>query len=406
MSCSAVVFPILAALGWLSTHVHGAQVAVYSLDGSKIEGRITSFDNSVLVVETSAGAVSQAFEALDRVELNQPSTKVDGAVVATLVDGSSVVCKTFTGRDDRWTATSASGKSLEFPKGSVESLRMGISSPTLNREWLIATKETRASDEMVIVRPGDAIDRASGMIVGMTPETVEFSFDGQILQAPRTKLLGLFWYRSRERRVEPAIQVKMIDGSLWEASSLALDASAIESETGLSGLSWTTSCGVQARASWTEIQEINFSSANVVWLASQESLSKKTFQRSLLKESFSGRDALLGPRFFSANGRDDAKFQDLNFVGPGEISFRIPKGFQRFVAKVRRSEKTRFATTVRCEVWIGDDIAWKTTLAYDQLEAAVDIPVLPEKRLRIVVVCESDLLLGTQLSWQQPRLIR
>jgi hypothetical protein len=405
MSRSLVAFAVLVAVGGFAPFLEGGQVSVYTLEGARIVGEITGCSDSTLAIATSTGTVTQSFSDLDRVEFlteqdtPSPPPSNNGTVVATLVDGSSIFCKQFEGRDDRWTATTPSGEALEFGKGALESLRMGGASAAMTREWLDVLKDARTSDEMVIARKEDSIDRASGMIIAVTPEIVEFSFDGQILQAPRAKLLGLLWYRAQERRVEPAIQVKMVDGSRWEANTISLNESK-------NGLQWKTSCGVEARALWSEIQEINFSAANVVWLASLEPLSTKTFQRPILKESIAGRDSLLGPRFFSANGSDDSKFQDLNFVGPSEIDFRVPLGFQRFVAKVRRFEKTRFATTLRCEVWVGDDLAWTTTLAHDQIEATVDIPVVPEKRLKIVVVCDSDLLLGTQLSWQQPRLIR
>ena len=265
--------------------------------------------------------------------------------------------------------------------------------------------ESRSSDELIIARPGDSIDRASGMVVSVTPETVEFSFDGQILQAPRKKLVGLFWYRPQEKRVEPAIQIQTRDGSVWEVSEVKLSESTQELE---GGLRWKTPSGVGALASWNEISGINFAAANVVWLASQPALSSKSFQRSLLEKDITGRESLIGPRFYSADTMktSEAKSQDLLFSGPGEITFRVPEGFKRFVTKVRRFEKTRYATTVNCKVWVGDALAWEATMDPEQIEAVVDFPVVSGQRLRIAVACDSDLMLGTQLSWLQPRLTR
>ena len=407
MTRSAFLLAILAISLPSARLLHSEQVAAYTLDGKKIEGRISNFLESNVAIETQTGVIELPFGALDRIELTNSksvsNSASDGYSIANLIDGSPVFCQEFIGRDDRWTAQSSANVSLEFPKGTVESLLMRSSSDAIKREWLNAAKEKRTSDEMVIARIGNTIDRASGMIIGMTPEVVEFSFDGQILQAPRVKLFGLLWYRSQERRAEPAIQVRMKDGSRWEVSTLSLSEPANDSNK---RLNLTTPCGVQTTADWDTIQEINFSAANVVWLASQPALSKKTFQRAFMKETIAGRDEMLGPRFFSADGSQEAKSQDLNFVGPGEVSFRIPVGFKRFVAKIRRSDKTRFASAVQCQVWVGDDLAWSTALAHDQLETTLDVPVVPEKRLRIVVECESDLLLGTQLSWLQPRLTR
>ncbi len=392
-----------------TTELRSEIVTAYTLDGARVDGRLTDCRDSKVVIETKSGPVELTFGTLDRIELvntSRVSSTAEATQIVTLVDGSTIACQSFIGRDDRWTAKSASGLAWEFPKGCVESLLMSSPSTALKSEWMKATAELRTSDEMVIARRGDTMDRASGMVVEMTPDSVEFSFDGQFLQAPRVKLLGLLWFRPQEKRVEPAIQVRMVDGSRWEASTISINSINQTAAASIQGLRWTTPCGVEASAPWIEIEEINFSSANVVWLASQTALTKKTYQRSLLHETISGRDDLLGPRFFSADGSEEAKSQDLQFSGPGEIAFRIPTGFHRFVTKIRRSDKTRFATTVQCQVWVGESLAWDATLTHDQLEAVVDIPVVSEKRLRIVVACESDLLLGTQLSWQQPRLTR
>ncbi|MFN9914944.1 MAG: hypothetical protein ACK53L_20310, partial [Pirellulaceae bacterium] len=97
----------------------------------------------------------------------------------------------------------------------------------------------------------------------------------------------------------------------------------------------------------------------VVWLAQEVPLAKAISSRSWLPQPVVGRDELLGPRFVAAEDSGEAKAQDLRFWGPGEISFRIPEGFTRFVSKLRRSEQARFAATVGCEVWDGETRVWE-----------------------------------------------
>ena len=391
----------------LATSASSEQVKAIRLDGSVVQGNLSRIEDRIVAIESTSGMVEVRYEDLDRVTIERPSeptNRVSNAQeTVVLIDGSKVICRAFAGRDDRWNAISPTGKALEFAKGSVESLLMQSLSPTVRQEWTRIQAEPRTGDEMVIARKGDAIDRASGMIISISPEAIEFSFDGQVLQAPRSKLVGLLWFRSQEKRVEPAIQVRTDDGSQWEAIALSIDDSP---SSGGGGLRWTTPCGVEATEVWQHLTEINFSAANVVWLASQAPLSKKTWERSIIKDAVIGRDALLGPRFASTDGSDDAKAQDLHFLAPGEIAFRVPSGFRRFVAKVKRAEKAQFSTSLQCQVWVGDDLAWEATLPPGQLEANVDIPVVADKRLRITVGSDSDLQLGTQLSWQQPRLTR
>lgn len=388
--------------------VRSQSVTAYLLDGRKIAGDLIDCNEMNLKIATSSGSVDLVMNTLDRLEISKAGEKTasQGAKteLITLVDGSKVICNSLSGRDDRWTARSINGTVWDFPKGSIESVLFGLPSVLQKQEWLKISEAARSSDEMVISRPSDAIDRASGMVVAISPEVVEFSFDGQILQAPRTKLLGLLWYRSQEKRVVPAVQVRMLDGSRWEAITFEIDKP--DSVNSMSSLRWTTTSGLEASAMLNEIAEINFSVANVVWLSAQTALSKKTFQRGLLTESILGRDFLLGPRFYAADGNSDPKAQDLHFAGPGEISFRVPDGFNRFLTKIRCSERARFMTTVQCEIWVGDTQALNISLGPNQLEAIVDIAVVSDKQIRMIVTCDSDLLLGTQLSWIQPRLTR
>ncbi|MDZ4850221.1 MAG: hypothetical protein SGI77_13135 [Pirellulaceae bacterium] len=398
----------------LVAHSDDNSVVVFSLDGHRTRGQLTSCVDSKLLLQTESGPVELTFDSLDRLETSfasdAPSQRLTkGKQTVTLVDGSQIQCEAFQGRDDRWTAKSNSGLTLDLPKGSVESLLFISPSDELKSEWTNAKSETRSFDEMVISRSDRDVDRASGMIVAVSPDVVEFSFDGQILQAPRAKLLGLLWYRSQAKRAAPVIQVAIRDGSRWEAASLELTDRKASNEVtkgNENGLAWTTPCGVTAMAVWKDIREVNFSSANVVWLASQTALATKTFQRTFTGSAIPGRDTLLGPRFDSADGSSDAKSQDLHFTGPGEITFRVPSGFRRFVSKIRRFEKARFMSAIQCEIWLGDELAWNVSLPPDQMEATVDIPVASDKQMRIVVTCESDLMLGTQISWQQPRLTR
>ena len=394
-------------------------IVAYTLDGEKQSGQLTECRDEKIRISTKSGDVQIDFDKLDKLEINSHSIKSPAVPaqlpvqIATLVDGSNVVCQSFEGRDDKWLCRSVSGTEFELPKGSIESLL--LKQPTLDQksEWDKALLEVRTGDEMVITRTGDMLDRASGIVVAVSPEEIEFSFDGQILNAPRSKLLGLLWYRSKEKRVEPAIQVHLKDGARWEANSTSLEM-LIPTNSEEAKFRLQTPSGVSRQLKWDEVSSINFSAANVVWLASQKPLSKDAYQRAFVANTFPISNELLGPRFYASirpeigntDSPADAKDQDLHFGGPGEIVFRIPEGFQRFVAKVRRFETVRYTTVVDCEVWVGDKLSWNMTMAPEVMEVPIDIPVVSGKQLKIVVRCDSDLRLGTHLFWQQPRLSR
>ncbi len=177
--------------------------------------------------------------------------------------------------------------------------------------------------------------------------------------------MALAWYRPSEKRVEPTIQVKLADGSKWEAKDNRVRAGKGYGRCACIGSSLDHPSGVPGIASWKEISELNFSAANVVWLASQTPLVKKIASRSLLKQPVAGREEMLGPRFLSVDGDEGAQSQDLRFIAPGEMVFRIPGRISKFVAKVDRYDRTEFASTVQCQVWVGDRLAWNMTIAPD-----------------------------------------
>jgi hypothetical protein len=397
----------LACLGMVSP-LWGEPWELRRLDGERLVGELRRVDRLGVVIASTQGEERIDIGGVDTL---RPLVEGGPAVSNTapwsmdwlaLTDGSRLACQTITGKDDRWTIAMLGQSGLELPRGTVESLRFAAADNRLEESWQSMVGMERSSDQLVIIRAGDTTDLAPGLIGEMDRESVEFSFDGQTIRAPRGKLLGLLWYRPRSKRAEPAIQVQLRDGSRWEAIELDYDMSVSQTPE----LAIQTRAGVSVKIRWEHLASINFSAANVVWLAQEVPLAKAISSRSWLAQPVAGRDEMLGPRFVAAEDSGEAKAQDLRFWGPGEISFRIPEGFTRFVSKLRRSEQARFAATVGCEVWDGETRVWEGGLTVEQSEVAIDVPVTPGKKLRLVVHARSDLMIGTELSWEQPRLTR
>jgi hypothetical protein len=397
----------LACLGIVSP-LWGEPWELRQLDGERLVGELRRIDRLGVVIASAQGEERVDIGGVDTLRPLVAGSPAGSTAAPwsidwlALTDGSRLACQAITGKDDRWTIAMLGQSALELPRGTVESLRFAAADNRLEEAWQSMVGMERSSDQLVIIRPGDTTDLAPGLIGEMDAESVEFSFDGQTIRAPRSKLLGLLWYRPRSKRAEPAIQVQLLDGSRWEASELEYDAALSRTPE----LAIQTRAGVSVKVGWEHLASINFSAANVVWLAQEVPLAKAISSRSWLPQPVVGRDELLGPRFVAAEDSGEAKAQDLRFWGPGEISFRIPEGFPRFVSKLRRSEQARFATAVGCEVWDGETRVWEGGLTVEQSEVAIDVPVTPGKKLRLVVHAKSDLMIGTELSWEQPRLTR
>ncbi len=382
--------------------VYPQTVEVTPLNGKMLRGTLVSIADRQVTLKAESGEQKYPFGELDSIRVLSPAKASDKLIgdQLTLVDGSEIISREFNGSDDLWKARVLGAGELVFPKGSVEAIRFGQPSPSLQEQWRTAIAEERSSDQLVIVRPGDTTDVAPGLIGQVTNTLVDFSFDGQSIQAPRSKLLGILWYRQRNKRVEPTIQIKLVDGSRWLAMETSLTAAEV------TGLQWKTKSDIDSNCRWEDVESIDFSSANVVWLASQTPIEVETFQRSFLKSELASRRLLLGPRFIAVAGDDQAKSKDLCFKGPGRIVFRVPEGFNRFVARVHRSETAKYLSPVVLEVWDGDQVAWKGNFLPNQEELKVDVAVTAGKKLSLSVSSESELMIGTELFWDQPRLTR
>lgn len=399
---------LVSAVGLLFAATgRGADVAVTHLSDEVDSGRILRIADGTVTIETANGAKSLPFDRIARLVLKEASGSNKGPAGSEpplwvgLVDGSRIACRTFLGKDDQWVAELNQDRRLTFPPSCVEFLQFGRPQGTLGDQWERMIGENRTEDQLAIVRPGDAVDVAPGLIGEITEDHVDFSFDGQMIQAPRKKLLGVLWYRVRNTRVEPTVRIRLKDGSKWEAVELST-----EDIDGENSPVWKSRSGIAFGTSWTEIDSIDFSVANVVWLASEKPIEAATFQRNWVKPAIPGREALLGPRFVSPDGSDEAKSKDLSFTGGGKITFRTPEGFPQFVARIHRSESSRMASSIVCEVWDGETLAWSHNLLPAEQEVAVEAPVTAGKKLSLVVRSDSELMMGTKVYWDQPRLTR
>lgn len=401
----------IAICGWgliilsCSGNASNAEVVrVTLLDGSSLIGNIVAIRENEIAIKTDTAERSISFAQLEQVrpEQSQGALPVaDEQQLVMLTDSSRIVCRELQGKEDRWTAKIIGDRELNIPERTLEAVRFRAVSTKLESQWQETLAQERTGDQLVIVRPEDTVDVVTGVLGGIAEKVIDFSFDGQAIQAPQEKLLGVIWYRPRNKRIDPAVEVVLRDGSTWQATEIKSKDSVQD------GLAWTTRSGVSSECAWSDISSINFAVANVVWLASQPVLDRTIlYGKELAGSKVQGRNELLGPRFVSSDGEDLAKSKDLRFLVPSEIAFRIGEGFNRFTAKVHRMDKATYAVPVICEVIVGTDVVWKKELDVDEMEATAEVAVEAGKRIGLRVRCESKLPVGTEVTWEQPRLTK
>ena len=58
------------------------------------------------------------------------------------------------------------------------------------------------------------------------------------------------------------------------------------------------------------------------------------------------------------------------------------------------------------EVWQDDQKVSEHPLAHNMDFTDVSLALKPEKKTKLAVVCKSKLMIGTEVTWKQPRLKR
>ena len=392
-------------------------VRVQLLSGESAEGRLIKCQGSELMLSTQIGQkweekkIVTADIAILTV-LDPASYAVSpGYDVVRLSDGTTIHCRSITSKGSEWIIESESSIDLKVAPSMLSLLQFrGISKAVRESTDKILTA-LRPTDEMLIVRPGDTIDKVPGVILGLDENAASFSFDGQTIPAPRAKLAGLAWAQPEEATFQPTIRIRTVDGSKWEATELSYSFVSGESASGPGesavGFRWKLRCGAECFCEPTQIQSIDYSNAIVRWLAAMSLLESKPDDNPFLSSPISGRAGLLAPYFTGIESTSETSIepstQNLCFPVNGEVVARVPEKTSRFRTRIIRPEDAKVEGSIRCEIWSNDAIVWSSSDLPKDSPWVVDVAVVPEKRIRMLVRSKSGLSLGSMVTWLQPR---
>ncbi len=373
-------------------------VRVVALDGSETQGILVSATEQQVVLDDAGRMVNWPGKEIVRVEFSNPKNPAVEPLELSLVDGSKVRGQKLVGSEQAWQFADSSGAALQIGSGMIRSLLVRNVSGELAKAWSESLQQTSDSDSLILLRPGNATDRIDGIIVEVRANSVVLDLDGQVVDVPFEKLVGMIWFRKSQDRVKPAIEIQMTDGGVVYAETLRLERDRLE---------YRSLFGASAQLPLSRLSVLNYSYANLKWLYEISALESKKEKRMDWATSPATLDRALSPRFVSLIDEEPqgADF-DLVFPVPGSYTFRVPDGFSRFQARVQRSDTGEKRSAISLEVWQDDQrIAQKQLSPQDDI-ADLDLPLVSGKKVRLAVVCESPLMIGTAVTWKQPRLVR
>jgi hypothetical protein len=338
-----------------------------------------------------------------KLELARKSTTGTAPLELGLLDGSRLKGSKLVGTEKLWQLDDSSGTGQEFGPGVVRSLLVRSLSPELTTAWSDALKEPAESDSLILLRPGNVVDRVNGIITEVKDGRVVFDLDGQSVDVSFEKLLGIVWFRKQQDRMKPKIQIEFADGSLVLTEALS---------TAGESLTYRSISNKDVSIPIARVALLNYASANVKWLAEVPVLNAASDRRMEWKGDGSLVGKVLAPQFITSRGQgasiDSANPEDLDlvFLSPGSFTFRAPDGFSRFRALVERSGIGNARSDVVIEVWEDDQNLMRRTLAANEDSLELDIPVSGGKKVTFKMATNNRLQIGSQVTWKQPRLTR
>jgi hypothetical protein len=204
------------ALGMVSSHAQDSArttVKVLRLDGPELSGGLVNASQEGIELTVDGEKQLLAGNALSRVVFeNRVGSGGVQPLLLGLVDGSRLVGAKISGKEQGWQVADSAGGVLGVGPGSVRYLQVRPLAGELRKSFDAAILEPATSDSLLVVRPGDTLDRVNGLIKEIKESKVLFDLDGDVVEVSFEKLAGMVWFRKASERVKPKVAVNTTDG--------------------------------------------------------------------------------------------------------------------------------------------------------------------------------------------------
>lgn len=395
---SVVVLLVVLLLGSLASGQSTTSLRITDIDGQSWSGQLVSLDQEVLVYKPAEVAGGQdATKKLEQIVRIQRIGKSPNRgsdtwpIKAGLTDGSILALQKIDGKEKDWTIQLDDRMTQTGFAGELKYLKLKRLDAKGEEAWEAYGREEIKSDALIVVRPGGALDRVDGVVKEIRDGKVQFDVDGQIVEASFDRLAGVLWYRKALSAKPKGVSVNLSNGSMLVSQKIKL----VDDSLQLAG-SWGDSMIVPAQ--W--LDAIDCGLDKLAWLSTLTPIES----RSNNKGGFGDFDSMLAkttkPRWVKGEGSN----QDLLFSGPGEYMFRAPEGMTKLQARLQRSSESESRSAISIEVWVDDQIAIRKEIAPEDELLDLEVPIAPEKKIKLVMASKSALNLGTRVLWRQPRL--
>lgn len=383
-----------------------ADAQVQTLSGQTVAGVLARVTEDNVVLSTAAGEQSFAMKDLLTVTLPAEVKAADKAAISvTLADGSTLVAKSVSAKGDEATVQLPGGAEAKVPTRAIDAVRYREQTGAIVDQWNEIAKVDRPSDVLVL-RKNDALDSLSGAIVEVTPEFVNFDYDGDVIKVKMSRIEGLLYHRSAKpaKLPPPVCTVSDATGSRYSAAKLTIDGDKLV--IGSSG-------GLEITRPLAHVARLDFSQGNIQYLGDlkPESLvwtpyfgeaanndAARQFYRPRVDRALEGG----GPLRIA--GKDYKKGVALH--SRTTIVYRLPDGFRTFRAVAGIDDRARPAGDVQLTIQGDDKTLFEGRMTGNDDPVPLELDVSGVNRLKITVDFSEDLDLGDFLDLCEARILR
>ncbi len=380
-------------------------VEIQTLDGHSLAGSIVALTTARIVIQSATGRQSFETGQVAGLTIVTPAaTSARRRAWVELVDGCSLPADDYTVDGGRAIITLAGGEQLlALATTEIAAVRFSPLSAAVTAEWT-RIRERAADSDRLIVHKGDAIDDHQGILRDVTAGVVRFEVDGELLPVRRERVSGLIYYHAARAKLPQAVcHISDVDGGRWAVQAMNLADGKLE---------WSTPTGLKISRPLAELQRIDFSGGQLVYLSDlqPESVAWSPYFRldnelPILNQFYAPRqDRTMEMLPLKLGGKQYRK--GLAVHGRTEITYRLPDRFRRFQAVVGIDDQVRPQGSMRLVVRGDNRVLWEATLTGADVPLPLDLDVGGVRRLSIVADFSDTFDVGDHLLLCEAKVIK
>jgi len=372
-------------------------VRIDTIDGLSKTGTLggLSTDGVKLLGDDSTPQVIALQQILCVQRINPPPATPPGSRIS-LAGGSRLAIDGVKAEGTGATLRIRGGEQLQVPLKQLRWIRFRNPSAAVDPQWLGLIERPRASDSLVIRRPGDSIDEVAGIVLAIGDDSISFSLDGDTMQAPISRLEGVVFTttgtdaQAGAGTSQGSILVDDIFGSRFVATSITgSDDGAIDLQLGGQ---------LKYRMPLESISKIELT-GSVEFLARVNPVQSQYVP--LVKI---GVAAELVGKWLSPEVVDD---RDLLMRSTSHIEYRLSEGFQTLVGSVDFDPQVSSGGKCIVRILLDGKPVWEQSLEVTELSSrGFELPIDGARRVRFEVSGADDGDLGDTVRLRQPRITK